>query len=145
VSLASGAEFERFIDVPFGPPSEKHLGHMQLTRGHFDGAIPLEAFRMEWNAFLSEQGDPIVAAWNQSTLDLLAGAAGAMAQPASNASLKSAYRNVFGASTGCVEDVVASSELAVGPSRFAGRAGRRVAYAIAVARHLNARALRVGV
>jgi DTW domain-containing protein len=139
VALASGEEFERLLVPPSGTPSAVHLAHMKLSEADFGAAVGLETFRDDWRSFLARVADPVVAAWNQSTLDLLAEI---MGDPASRVSLKSAYRNVFGAGLGCLEDVAEQNALAIGPSRFRGRAGSRVARAIAVARHLNARALR---
>jgi len=140
VELASLRAFERLVLPPSGLPTEAHLSHMQLSESDFDTAVDLATFCTDWKDYLSDAKGPLVTAWNQSTLDLLGAAMGSRA---SRSSLKSAYRNVFGGSSGCLEDVVERAGLAVGPSRFKGRAGSRVARAIAVARHLNARALAV--
>jgi DTW domain-containing protein YfiP len=138
VELSSGRALERLLALPQGLPTSTHLSHMRLTPRDFDGAVDLETFRVEWQKFLAGSQEPLVTAWNQSTLDLLGAS---MPEGVARATLKSAYRNVFGGGCGCLEDVVREANLAVGPPRFKGRAGSRIASALAVARHLNARAL----
>jgi hypothetical protein len=111
---------------------------MRLTKADFDGAVDLETFRNDWQKFLAQSSQPLVTAWNQSTLDLLGSC---MSESVARVTLKSAYRNVYGGGCGCLEDVILEASLAVGPPRFKGRAGSRIASALAIARHLNARAL----
>jgi DTW domain-containing protein len=135
VALTTGAVFERFLLPESGVPGSAHLSHMSLSASDFDGAVSREAFQAAWAEFLSHAGaDPLVSAWNQSTLDLLAAELGG---EASRVSLKSAYRNVRGGGSGSLEDVAALEGLAPAPFGFRGRAGMRMGRAIAVARHLN--------
>jgi hypothetical protein len=136
VALASGESFERLVLPPSGAPSGAHLAHMQLTEADLGDAIDLSTFRHDWAEFLGNCGRyPLVAAWNQSTLDLLLAEAGGAP---SRVSLKSAYRNAHGGGTGSLEEVMAREGLSHEPPRFRGRAGVRLACAVAVARHLNA-------
>lgn len=138
VHVASGRTFERFLVAPFGLPSARHLAHMELTEESFAGAIPLARFREDWRAFLAGCGSAsVVAAWNQSTLDLLAAA---LAAPASRAAIKCAYRsNPHGG--GSLEDVGASEGLDPVPLPFQGRAARRLGLTLAMARRLHERAV----
>jgi DTW domain-containing protein YfiP len=135
VSLSSGETFERLSIPSFGPPSAVHLAHMSLSAGDFDGAIDPSQFRRDVAEFLSRQDDPLLAAWNQSSLDLLAKE---LRASASRVSLKSAYRNLRGGGSGSLDEVVASEGLNPDPLAFRGRAAIRAARAVAIARHLNA-------
>jgi len=135
VRLATGETFERLLLPPFGPPSPAHLDHMGLTREDFGDAVDVERFRHDASEFLHGQPAPLLSAWNQSSLDLLARALGATP---SRVSLKSAYRNLRGGGSGSLDDVVVEEALRPEPLAFRGRAGLRAARAVAIARHLNA-------
>ena len=135
VSLSTGETLERLVVPPFGPPGAAHLAHMGMTEQDFGDAIDAEHFRHDVEQFLSRQESPLLAACNQSSLDLLALELGG--RP-SRIALKSAYRNVRGGGSGSLDDVVASEGLDPSPLAFRGRAARRVARAVAIARHLNA-------
>ncbi|HVU04658.1 MAG TPA: tRNA-uridine aminocarboxypropyltransferase [Polyangiaceae bacterium] len=139
VHLRSGRTFERVLRPSFGLPSDTHLGHMGLRPADFDGSIPRAAFAGEWATFLrSVEAAPIVSAWNQTTLDLLAELVGG---PASRVSLKSAYRNGRGGGCGSLDEVARDEQIDAAPLPFLGRAAVRVARAEAVARRLNERAV----
>jgi DTW domain-containing protein YfiP len=135
VRPSTGETFERLLMPPFGPPSPAHLAHMGLTIEDFGEAVEAPRFRREVDHFLGFGPEVVLSAWNQSSLDLLAGALGIVP---SRVSLKSAYRNVRGGGSGSLDDVVAGEGLAPEPLRFRGRAGLRAARAVAIARHLNA-------
>lgn len=144
VSLATGRTFERLLRPSFGLPTSGHLCHMELTEADFDGAVDPGCFTEEWRQFLDrEPGVPVVSAWNQTTLDVLASVIGGRA---SRVSLKSAYRNRRGGGCGSLDDVITDERLVAAavplpsPVPFRGRAALRVARAIAVAQLLNARA-----
>ena len=144
VSLATGRTFERVVRPSFGLPASGHLCHMELTEEDFETAVTPQSFKEEWRQFLeAEPSVPVVSAWNQTTLDVLATVVGG---PASRVSLKSAYRNRRGGGCGSLDDVIAEEQLFAvavplpSPVPFRGRAALRVARAIAVAQLLNARA-----
>jgi hypothetical protein len=137
VSLAMGTTLERLRVPDFGLPSATHLEHMQLVPRDFDDAVSTEQFRRDFMTFIEQQPGARLAAWNQTSLDLLAGELGCAP---SNVSLKSAYRNVHGGGCGSLDEVIAKEGLAPEPFGFRGRAGLRAARAVAIARHLNARA-----
>lgn len=134
VELATNRTFERLIRPHFGMPKPVHLAHMELTEQAFDDAVDLPTFCREWEAFIGNTNSALVAAWNQSSLDLLAQATGA---PASRASLKSAHRNVHGGGTGSLDEALAEMGLDPAPHTFRGRAAKRNARAVAMARHLH--------
>jgi DTW domain-containing protein YfiP len=135
IELSTGATFERLIRPTFGLPSPLHLAHMELSQADFADALPLETFCRDWEGFIGNTNSAIIAAWNQSSLDLLARATGA---PASRASLKSAHRNVYGGGSGSLEDALTEAGVDPAPHTFRGRAAKRNARAVAMARCLHA-------
>jgi hypothetical protein len=113
---------------------------MSLADADFDGAVDQQQLAIELRAFLAEEcgKSPLLAAWNQSSLDLIAVALGT--KP-SRLSLKSAYRSVYGADVKELHEAVAARGLVAAPNTFRGRASSRIAYALAIGRHLHERAL----
>lgn len=134
VELATGRTFERLVRPRFGLPKAVHLAHMELTERAFDDAVDMPTFCRDWESFVGNLNSILIAAWNQSSLDLLADATGA---PASRASLKSAHRNVHGGGIGSLDDALARAGLDPAPHTFHGRAAKRNARAVAMARYLN--------
>lgn len=138
VRLADGATFERFLRPTFGLPGARHLEHMELREGDFADAIPAAQFQKEWTAFASRFPGALVAAWNQTTLDLLGAALGT--EP-SRAALKGAYRSSHALHSGSLEEVADRERFPTEAFGFRGRAARRLGAAVAVARALHGRAL----
>jgi DTW domain-containing protein len=135
IAIASGRTFERLIRPSFGLPSETHLDHMGLGAADFDAAVSVERFERDWTAFLETCGPrPLVAAWNQTTLDVLANTTGGAP---SRVSLKSAYRSARGGGSGSLDEVAAREEVRTQSLAFRGRAAVRLARAVAIARDLN--------
>ena len=117
-------------------PSAAMLAYMQLDAGDFAQAVELPAFRAQWDALLrAASPEPIVAAWNQSTLELLARA---QASVPAQLVLKSAYRGRCGRDHARLEDVLAAEGLQPAPNALRGRAARTIAGAAVVAEHLHA-------
>jgi DTW domain-containing protein YfiP len=134
-ALGSQAAFQRHLRAAQGIPNPIVLGHMRLSPSDFEHADDLPRFRAAWREFLAAAGDPaIVAAWNQSTFDLLRAAG---AELPAQLVLKSAYRARFGARHASLDDVIAAEALTPEPAALRGRAAWRVACAAAVARHLH--------
>ena len=98
------------------------LSPEEVARGH-----DLEEILEPWRRFLGE--DPVVAAWNQSTLDLLRDA-GALDGAA--VMLKAAYCNVRRGGSGTLEAVARREELTAADLPCGGRAGQRLGLAVAV-------------
>ena len=128
---------ERFLRVLRHPGlSDAHLGHLELSRADLDAGVSAEQFQREWAAFLGE-GDNL-AAWNQSTLDLLCAAAGTAR---AGVALKAAYHNLK-RHRGSLEDVVRLEQLADGAPAHplpGGRAAARLNNAVELARFLHRR------
>lgn len=135
LAIASGQTFERIIRPTFGLPSKVHLDHMGLGTADFEAAVSVDRFERDWAAFLETCGPrPLVAAWNQTTLDVLANTTGGAP---SRVSLKSAYRSARGGGSGSLDDVAAREEIGAPSLAFRGRAAVRLARAVAIARDLN--------
>ncbi|HEX7480676.1 MAG TPA: tRNA-uridine aminocarboxypropyltransferase [Polyangiales bacterium] len=141
LALASGEEFERLLVPASGLPNALLLGHMQLAAGDFERPCDLPTLGRELQAFLAQCGpEPLLAAWNQSTLELVQPL---LAAPSVGLSLKSAYRAVYGADASGLDAVIAKLGLSPVLGGFRGRAAVRLASAVVVARHLHARTQRV--
>ena len=89
--------------------------------------VTLDEFQSAWSCFLSD-GD-LVAAWNQSTLDLLQGHTTAAPE---TVLLKAAYCNWRRGPSGPLEAVLAREGLPAPALPFRGRAADRLAGALAV-------------
>jgi hypothetical protein len=108
---------------------------MGLGDSDFDSAVTIDRFERDWTEFLETCGPrPLVAAWNQTTLDVLATTT--RGTP-SRVSLKSAYRSARGGGSGSLDDVVLRERVSAPRFAFRGRAAVRLARAVAVARDLN--------
>lgn len=137
-AMASGEVFQCVIRARAGLPPAEHLWHMGLTERDFDSACGHNALSERWESFLTRApSPPLMAAWNQRTLDLLALVTG---QRTSRLSLKGAYRAVYGCDAFSLEEAVALRGLMVPSLGLRGRAERRLAGCVAVAQHLHARA-----
>lgn len=139
VSMQTGAVFERIARPRGALPKPALLRHMRLSERDFDDACDQAQLAADLRAFLDHEcgRSPLVAAWSQSSLDLIAAVLG---EDASRLSLKSAYRSVYGAVEKELSEAVQVRNLSVAPNGFRGRAAARIAGALAVARHLHERA-----
>jgi DTW domain-containing protein YfiP len=129
---ATGERFDRVLCHP--GLSDAHLAHLELGRHELERGVSAEQFQREWASFLGDSDN--LAAWNQSTLDLLCDAAGAAR---AGVALKAAYHNLR-RFRGSLEDVVRLEQLA-GDARppLGGRAGARLHNAVELARFLHRR------
>jgi DTW domain-containing protein YfiP len=132
---ASGERFERVIRHEGA--SDAHLAHLGLSRASVEGGVSPEQFQRDWSSFLGESDN--LAAWNQSTLELLCRAAGA---PLGGVALKATYSNLKRRG-GSLEEIVRLEGLDAGssasPSNGMGRAGARLSNAVQLARFLHER------
>ncbi|MEY4579309.1 MAG: hypothetical protein RL701_4012 [Pseudomonadota bacterium] len=144
-AVATGARFECVVMPRAGLPADVHLEHMGLPHALFTTACSTEEFGARWAEFVAlsqaaqpksqRKAPPLIAAWNQRTLDLLGTATG---RPVAPVSLKSAYRAVHGLAEFSLEAVVAKHRLTLRENGFRGRAAPRFANALAVAEFLHA-------
>ncbi len=117
---------------PEAPLPDSLLGYLELTDQDFANALSHEGFRSAWAGFL-RPGDTLVV-YHQSTLRLLSYVRANVAKSLvlKSVSLKSGRAN------GTLEGKLASEGLTSGPAKHPGRAGKRLAKAITLVRHLNA-------
>ena len=125
---------ERFVaalksEVPL---ADSLLGHLELSDRDFANALSHGEFRTAWTGFL-HPADTLVV-YHQSTVRLLSHVRGDIARCFV---LKSVSLN-SGRSNGTLEERLAFEGLASGPAKHPGRAGKRLAKAITLVRHLNA-------
>ncbi len=141
---ASGQTFERFGKSDSAPPNPNHLAHMELTAEDLASGVNDDQLARDWRKFLGPT--PLVAAWSQSTLNLVAtltnttdsdSAADSTANSAADSAastvlLKAAYCNLRRTTSGTLASVLEREGLAPFPTPFRGRAGRRIGQAQAV-------------
>jgi hypothetical protein len=108
------------------------LGHLELTESHFADAVSGEEFRAKWSSFL-HPADTLVA-YHQNTLRLLSQVRGVAPKSLVLKSISLHPARVGGT----LEDRLESEGLVSGPPRHPGRAGKRLAQAVALVQHLNA-------
>ena len=128
--LGTGERFACAIR-PQVPLPSSILGHLELTEKHFADALSLEEVRAAWERF--QQPGDILAVYNTSTARLLAQLT---TRPATCLVLKSVdfnpqrrYRTLA--------ELVAAEGLAVALPQCPGRAGKRLASAVALIGHLR--------
>jgi DTW domain-containing protein len=138
-AVATGASFECVVRPEAGLPDDCLLDHMGLAVSDFADAVSPAEFRTRWAEFLRGCAAlPLLAAWNQRTLDLLGLATDTAA---SQIALKSAYRAVHGKGEQSLSQIVARRGLTLAPNRLRGRSSERLAGALAITRFLHAGAL----
>lgn len=128
--LGSGERFACAIEPPF-PLQEWFLGHLELTPADFSQAVSLDEFRTAWTAF-RRPNDTLVV-YSQSTAHLLANAGAAHGPCLVLKSIDFNPQRRYGT----LDEVLAAEGLTSGPARHPGRAGQRLAKALALVRHLN--------
>lgn len=126
-----GATFEALVR-PRTPLDPHHVSMMGIEAARLDGGLSLDELRDQWARF-ARPGD-VIAAWNQSTLDLLS-TSGLVA--GRTLLLKGAYCSLARRACGALEDVMAREGLRPVPTPFAGRARSRLGNALAVVQHLQ--------
>ena len=126
--LGSGERFATAIESD-KTLNDAFLSHLKLGAEHFESAMTPEQFRSSWQAFL--QPNDTLAVYHQSTVRLLKNIGG---KAVTCHVLKSVD---FTAHRGTLENVISAEGIAIGPVNHAGRAGERLAKAVALVRHLH--------
>ena len=120
---------------PQGPaPSDEHLFHVGLSRDELEHGESVEGARARFSAFVPE-GAPF-ASWTPTTL---AWGRPVLPDPFEHTLLKSSYCNLVQRSSGLLEQVAEREGLALPETACRGRAGRRLARSLALARWLRTR------
>jgi tRNA-uridine aminocarboxypropyltransferase len=129
--LGTGECFARAIQ-PNSPLTKTFLGHLELTPADFADALSNAEFRTAWSAFL--RPTDIVAVYSQSTARLLKHVGADFAKALV---LKSIPFNPH-RPNGTLAEVLAAEGQVAAPPQHPGRAGKRLANAVALTQHLNA-------
>jgi DTW domain-containing protein YfiP len=129
--LGTGERFAAALE-PAVPLADSLLGHLELDPRDFFDALSHDEFCTAWADFL-HPADTLVV-YHQSTRRLLSHVCGDIAKCLV---LKSVSLDA-GRSNGTLEERLISEGLTSGPAEHPGRAGKRLAKAITLVRHLNA-------
>jgi DTW domain-containing protein YfiP len=128
--LGTGERFACAIQ-PELPLQESFLGHLELTRGDFSRALSPAEFRASWAAF--QRPRDTLAVYSPSTARLLT-RINAHSTPC--LVLKSVDFNPL-RRYGTLDELLTAEGLVSGPAQHPGRAGKRLANALALVQHLN--------
>ncbi|HEY2839913.1 MAG TPA: tRNA-uridine aminocarboxypropyltransferase [Pirellulales bacterium] len=139
--IGSGERFACAINPP-APLDDAFLGHLELAREVFDGALSLDEARRAWQAFL--RPSDTLAVYNQGTARLLEQLS--FVDELSPDGFHTAHQLLLLKSTeipshrryGTLDEIVEAEGLVSDSAGRPGRANRRLANAVALARHLNA-------
>jgi DTW domain-containing protein len=131
--LSTNEQFMAAIEPPV-PLSDEMLKHLELTGRDFQDAASHEEFRKAWDEFL--RPDDLLVVYHPGTLKLLSHV---NANTGKAIALKAISVNSQQA-TGTLEERLAAEGLVSESPELPGRARKRLAQAITLVRHLNARA-----
>ncbi len=128
--LGTGERFERAILPPI-VLSESFLGHLELAESDFSEAVSMDTFRHQWGSFL--QPTDTLAYYYSNCTRLL------------NAIGDSSHAKIYlksiqlhrGKKNGTLEELLEALHVVLGDAHCQGRAGKRLASSIALARHLS--------
>ncbi len=129
--LGSAENFSAAILDGPAPVSEAILRHLELDRQHFENARSITEFRQAWREFL--RPDETLVVYNQSTIRLLQQVD---ADFVPSLIMKSVDLE-HGCRNGPLFEMVRREGIAVDQPRLAGRAGKRLARAVALAKYLH--------
>jgi hypothetical protein len=125
---STGECFERLLRPAAGEElNPAHLSHMALRLDDLAQGVDADELQRAWHAFAGPR--PLLAAWNQGTVDLHREHLALEAEPVV---LKAAYCNLHHAACGTLEQVVAREALHVAPVPVSGRSAWRLGRARAV-------------
>ena len=127
----SGETFEAIIKPRGGPPTDEHLLHLGIPLADLDAGVDILAAKERFAEFC---GPAPIAAWTETTLTW---GATILPRPFQKVLLKHNYCNIRQRSSGYLEDVVSREGLTPVSIPCRGRAGSRLANALAVARWLR--------
>jgi DTW domain-containing protein YfiP len=109
--------------------------HAEVSRERIEGGASRDAFLRAWAAFLRESD--VLCSWGHHAPALLLGEGGAL--PADRVDLRSVSRLVARGKVGTIEEHGESLALSdVSPLESLGRAARRLALLVGIARHVQA-------
>ncbi len=127
--MGTDRRFAHFIE-PAARPSETLLGHWELNRNDLATALSAEEFRERWANFLGD-GHTLVT-YHQSTVRMLENIGGRRGR---GLVLKSVNLDT-GSCSGTLEERLAAEGLTSETAQLPGRAGKRLAMAVSLVKHL---------
>ena len=128
--LVSGERFERAI-APCRLPSPSFFKHLEIPEDTFSKAISMEAFRLEWESFLKPNDSLAYYFANCSNLLDVIGSSSRRKIYLKSIQLHRGQKN------GTIEELLTALNVDFGNSTGSGRAHRRLASTIALARYLS--------
>ena len=130
--LDGSASFRQAIK-PADPISIANLNHMQLSESDFESAISVESFAELWDQFL--QPDDLLVVPNQKTIRLLNHAGAHVPVFELLKAINFDPRNEFSGASEFLQSIPYPIAAPIHP----GRAGKRLAVALALVKHLRSR------
>ena len=127
--LGTGESFVRAIQ-PNSPLTDAFLGHLELSRDDFAGAVSHDEFRTSWADFV--RPTDTLAVYCQSTARLLKHIDADFTKCLVLKSIPFDPQRP----SGILTEVLAAQNVVSLPPRHAGRAGKRLANAVALTRHI---------
>jgi hypothetical protein len=129
--LGSDETFSCAVTPPH-PLDETFLGHLELTRGDFAAAVSIDVARQRWAQF--RRPNDVVTVFQPGTARLFSylvgGSDSCLVLKSVDVKLNRCHPTH--------EDLIAANTIPVFPPQHHGRAGKRLANAIALVQHLNA-------
>lgn len=128
--LNTGERFSAAIQPP-QMLTNSFLEHLNLPRSHFDAAIPKHTFQQQWNNFL--RADDVLTVYNKSTSNLILPCTERRVRCIN---LKSVHLTTTKRCS-TLDQLLEALKIQKTESSFPGRAGERLANAVALISHLN--------
>jgi hypothetical protein len=117
--------------LPSQPVSQTNLQHLKISNSDFDHAVSVNLFRERWSKFL--RLDDLLIVPNKQTIKLLHQAGATIGK---HECLKAINFDPQSASSG-IGEFLSSMSWPVDPPRLKGRAGKRLANAVALSKYLK--------
>ncbi len=127
----SGERFSAALDSEM-EFSDDFLEYLDLPRETWEASVGVAEFEKRWKAFL--RPDDTIVVYTKHTLDLLSSI---QVHCDSSLAIRHVLANRYRESFTQIETLLATKEIVVPPSVFPGRAGRRLANAVAVVEWLR--------
>ena len=134
--VTDGARYEALLSTSVDAPEDEHLHNMELTREQLAGGVTRETVIADLARFV--RAEDFLVAWSPSTIHLLQG----LATWTDTLILKGLYGNLTRSRPGELQTIAKRHGYPVATEHYSGRAGRRMAAAVALATwmHNGARA-----
>jgi DTW domain-containing protein len=128
--LGSDEKFSCAV-APSHPLDETFLGHLELTRDDFATAVSIDVARQRWAQF--RRPNDVVMVFQPGTARLFS----YLAENSESCLVLKSVDVKSNRSHSTLDDLIAANAIPVGPAQHRGRAGKRLANAIALVQYLN--------